>query len=101
MSQSREAVNLPIKAFITLDDHDEPQSVTVTGYGNITRSGVRAIATEALESFTGSVDSGYRVQLTPEFEGDEETEGTVFEIRKSVLRSLAEKRNMPPGYPKI
>jgi hypothetical protein len=82
MSQSRENVNLNINAFLTLDDEGEPQAVTVTGYGNIPRSGVRAIATEALECHFGKVLHGYRVQLTPEFEGDEETEGTVFEIVK-------------------
>lgn len=80
MSQSKEKVALNIQAFLTLDDEGTPQAVTVTGYGNIPRSGVRAIAEEALECNFGSVGHGYRVQMTPEFEGDEETEGTVFEI---------------------
>jgi hypothetical protein len=85
MSQSKEKVGLSIQAFITFDDHDEPQAVTVTGYGNIPRGGVRSIAAEALESYFGAVNHGYRVQLTPEFEGDEETEGTVFEVYKSMI----------------
>jgi hypothetical protein len=84
MSQSRENVHLPISAFLTMDDENEPQAVTVTGYGNMSRSAVRAIAEEALERFTGLANSGYRVQLTPILEGDEETEGTVFEIYKYV-----------------
>jgi hypothetical protein len=84
MSQTREAVNLSIEAFITLDDQNEPQAVTVTGYGNIPRSGVRAIAEEALESFSGSVLHGYRVQFTPEHEEDE---NTVFEVYKKFNRS--------------
>jgi len=83
MSQSKEKVALNIQAFLTLDDEGTPQAVTVTGYGNIPRGGVRSIAAEALEAHFGSVLHGYRVQLTPEFEGDEETEGTVFEIYKS------------------
>lgn len=82
MSQSRENVNLNIQAFLTIDDEGEPQAVTVTGYGNIQRSGVRAIAEEALESHFGKVLHGFRVQRTPVLEGDEETEGTVFEIYK-------------------
>lgn len=88
MSQSREKIDLNIQAFLTLDDEGTPQAITVTGYGNIPRSGVRAIAEEALEAHTGSVLHGYRVQRTPVHEGDEETEGTVFEIVKQriVLR---------------
>lgn len=85
MSQSREQIEINIKAFLTLDDEGEPQAVTVTGYGNIPRSGVRAIAAEALEIHFGKVLHGYRVQMSPEFEGDEETEGTVFEIYKSLI----------------
>jgi hypothetical protein len=88
MSQSRVNADLNISAFITMDDENEPQAVTVYGYGNIPRSGVRAIAEEALESHFGKVLHGYRVQLTPEFEGDEETEGTVFEIRKSLTTRM-------------
>ena len=84
MSQSREKIALKIEAFLTLDDEGTPQAVTVTGYGNIPRGGVRAIAAEALETHFGSVDHGYRVQLTPELEGDEETEGTVFEVYQSL-----------------
>lgn len=84
MSQSREKSSLNIEAFLTLDDHNEPQAVTVTGYGNIPRGAVRAIATEVLECHFGSVAHGYRVHLSPEFEGDEETEGTVFEVYKSL-----------------
>lgn len=84
MSQSQVNLDMTIKVRLTLDDHAEPQSITVKGYGNIPRSGVRAIATEALESYFGSVNTGYRVQLTPDSEGEDETEGTVFEIRKSL-----------------
>jgi len=82
MSQSREKIDLNIQAFLTLDDEGTPQAVTVTGYGFIPRSGVRAIAAEALEVHFGSVEHGYRVQMSPVFEGDEETEGTVFEVYK-------------------
>lgn len=88
MSQSRVNADLNISAFITMDDENEPQAVTVLGYGNIPRSGVRAIAEEALESHFGKVLHGYRVQLTPEFEGDEETEGTVFEVYKKITRHV-------------
>jgi hypothetical protein len=88
MSQSREKIDLNIQAFLTLNGEGEPESVTVTGYGNIPRSGVRAIAEEALESHFGRVLHGYRVQLTPEFEGDEETEGTVFEVYQYKRRTI-------------
>lgn len=82
MSQSRVNADLNISAFITLDDHNEPQAVNVTGYGNVPRVAVRSIAEEALESHFGSVLHGYRVHRTPVLEGDEETEGTVFEVYK-------------------
>lgn len=89
MSQSKEPIALNIKAFLTIDGEGTPQAVTVTGYGNIPRGGVRSIAAEALESHFGTVDHGYRVQMTPEYEGDEETEGTVFEIYRSIRHTLA------------
>lgn len=82
MSQSREKTSLKIEAFLTMDDENEPQAVTVTGYGNIPRSGVRAIAAEALECHFGSVDHGYRVQLSPEHV---EADSMVFEIYKSLI----------------
>ena len=84
MSQTKEKVELNIEAFITLDDQGEPQAVTVSGYGNILRSGVRAIAEEALESFTGKVLHGFRVQRTPVHE---DTEETIFEVYKFTLPS--------------
>ena len=77
MSQSHEKIELNIETILTLDDSGKPQAITVSGTGNIPRSGVRAIAEEALETHFGSVDHNYRVQLSP----IEETEqGTVFEI---------------------
>lgn len=85
MSQSKEKIALNIQAFLTLDDEGTPQAVTITGYGNMPRGAVRSIGEEALECHFGSVNHGYRVQMSPEFEGDEETEGTVFEIYKSLI----------------
>lgn len=79
MSQKHEAVDLKITALLTVDDDNEPQAVTVNGFGNIPRSAVRAIAEEALECHTGRVNHGYRVQLTPEVVEDD---SMVFEVYK-------------------
>lgn len=79
MSQSREKVEMNIEAFITVDDHNEPQAVTVTGYGNLPLTAIRAIAEEALECHTGSVLHDFRVQRTPV---EIEDESTVFEVYK-------------------
>lgn len=79
MSQSTEKIELNIEVVLTLDDQKEPQAIAVSGTGNIPRSGVRAIAEEALETFTGSVNHDYRVQMSPIEEGEQ---GTVFEIYK-------------------
>jgi hypothetical protein len=84
MSQSQEKIDLNIGAFLTIDDEGKPQAVTVTGYGNIPRSGVRAIAIEALETHFGTVSHRYRVQLTPDHEGDGDLEGTVFEVYETI-----------------
>lgn len=77
MSQSTEKIELNIEVVLTLDDQKEPQAIAVSGTGNIPRSGVRAIAEEALESHFGSVNHGFRVQMSPIEEGEQ---GTVFEI---------------------
>jgi hypothetical protein len=82
MSQSIEKVEMNIEVLLTMDDHNEPQAVTVTGTGNIPRSAVRAIAEEALEARYGSVNHGYRVQMSPELEEDD---NTVFDIYKSFI----------------
>lgn len=82
MSQSVVNLDLNIKVRLTLDDAAEPQSVMVTGTGNIPRSAVRAIAEEGIESYFGTVNHGYRVQISPELEEDETT---VFEIYKSLI----------------
>jgi len=81
MSQSHETIELNIETILTLDDQNEPQAITVSGTGNIPRSAVRAIAEEALESFTGKVLHEYRVQMSPV---EESEEGTVFEIYKKL-----------------
>jgi hypothetical protein len=78
VSQSRENIDLNIKAFLTLDDEGTPKSITVTGYGNIPRSGVRAIAAEAMECHTGSVLHDYRIQMSPILEEDEQTEFEIY-----------------------
>jgi hypothetical protein len=77
MSQTVIDIELSIKAALTLDDAGEPQSIKVTGTGNIPRGGCRAIAAEALEAHFGSVEHDYRVHMSPIEEGDEET---VFEV---------------------
>ena len=79
MSQSTERDSFPVNVLLTLDDHGEPQSVTVEGVPRYTpRSGVHAFANEALDRhFPDDEDHAFRVQITPV----EDRDGfTVFEI---------------------
>ena len=82
MSQSKEKSDLNIEVFITIDDQKDPQAVTVTGFGSIPRGACRSIAAEALDGHFGSVHHGFRVQMSPVLEEDEEI---VFEVYKSLI----------------
>lgn len=94
MSQSHEKIELNIETILTLDDQNEPQAITVSGTGNMVRSAVRAIAEEALESRFGSVEHGYRVQMSPV---EESEEGTVFEIYKRISFASRARAPMVPA----
>lgn len=66
MSQTQ-GHKISIDAFITYDDLSFPQSVTVSNYGGMPVSAVRAVAQEALDSRFGmtSLRHGYAIDTHP------------------------------------
>lgn len=81
---------ITIDAFITYDDLSFPQAVTVSNYGGLSTSAVRAICQEALDSRFGltAVRHGYIVDTHPaEVTNEGGVESMVFEVINTNTKS--------------
>lgn len=85
------SADLTIEATIITKSGEDltPVGVKINGTGSIPIPALRAIAQEAVDSFTGSVEAshGHKVDLFPSFQEETDDTVTIFPVFTSLVRS--------------